>query len=65
MLMSSLALFKSSVAAFRFSLESAMLLGICMPVNKGTLVLRLRPVFCVLILWYVLLACKLRPKLKE
>ena len=36
--MSSLALFKSSMAAFKFNLLSAMLFGICMPVKRGMLV---------------------------
>ena len=45
MLISSLALFKSSVAAFRFSLLRAMLFGIRNPVNKGILVLSEKLVF--------------------
>ena len=48
MLISSLALFKSSMAAFRLSLQRAMLLGICKPVNNGTLVPNEKLVFCVL-----------------
>lgn len=47
MLISSLALFKSSIAAFRFSLLRAMLFGIRNPVNKGMLVLSEKLVF-----WY-------------
>ena len=65
MLISSLALFKSSIAAFRFSLLRAMLFGIRNPVNKGMLVLSEKLVFLVLRSPYVLSACKARPKLND